>query len=222
MPYLTSKNAERSLAADFPKLKNILIRFKSAKWQHNHPPETHISELPHSDLRWTEVIVGLRGVYIPAPSDFVTDEEFHEHIRRRPNDFLELGDELALRKHAMGLHKLAELRMAGALPGPNIRAICTFRVGSTQFGALVGPYRGVPSVAEKLSRRVIQRDNEPFVGFRKEDFEGRAEILTRQTDPEWVSSGLALFARTGYANLEGISVALEVYTLDSRKENMGV
>jgi hypothetical protein len=224
MPYLTSGSAERSLASDFPNLKNILIRFKSAKWQHNHPPETYIHELPHIDLRWTEVIVGLRRVYVPLPSQVLSDEEFVEYIRLHPQAFLERGDDLAARRLAMGNFRLNKLQSAGALPGPNIRAVCVFRVNSVHFNALAGPYKGQPSSLEKASRKYIYRDGEPFVGFRKEDFQDRAEIMTKEIDPELVSSGsgMGFFSRTGFANAEGIAVALEVYTLDSRKEIAGV
>jgi hypothetical protein len=222
MPYLTSASAERSLASDFPNLKNILLRFKSAKWQHNHPPETYISELPHIDLRWTEIIVGLRRLYVPLPSQVLGDEEFLEYIRLHPRAFLDRGDDLAARKLAMGNFRLNELQSAGALPAPNIRAVCVFRVSSTHFNALVGPYKGQPSSADKASRRFLRRDGEPFAGFRKEDFQDRAEIMTREIDPELVYFGMGFFSRTGFANSEGISVALEVYTLDSRKEIAGV
>jgi hypothetical protein len=96
-------------------------------------------------------------------------------------------------------------------------------VNSTHFNALAGPYKGQPSREEKASRRFLRREaGEAFAGFRKEDFQDRAEILTREIDPELVSPGMGFFSRTGYASSEGVAVALEVYTLDSRKEVAGV
>lgn len=219
MPYLTSSDEVRSLRADFPNLKELGVRFRSSKWQHQNSPETNLQHWSE-DSRLEEVLDGLRHAFLPAdPRERVQshEREFQEYIARNAGAFRDAAENTQLRKRLMELHKARARYIAPRQDSPAIRVCCACRVHPTHFNALTAP--SGPNIRPQVSHAepvptppVPVREGEPFRGFTAIDFHNG---IKRLHDPDL---GSAQVARTPYANKKGILLALEVHCLDPRKD----
>ncbi|CAK3859213.1 Hypothetical predicted protein [Lecanosticta acicola] len=222
MPYLTSTDQVRSLRADYPNLKELGVRFRSNKWQHQNPPEANLKQWSE-DSRLEEVMSGLRHAFLPSdPQERtpINEREFQEYIARNAAAFRDAAENTQLRKRLMELHKARAKYTAPRQDSPAIRLCCACRVHPTHFNALTvsPPTTRLPpaSVADlgppHLTPPTPVKEGEPFRGFNAIDFQNGVKRLH---DPDL---GSAQVARTPYANKKGILLALEVHCLDPKKD----
>lgn len=139
--YLTSTDRTRSLKADFPNLKELVIRFKSNKWQHALPVE---GNLRHAidDQRLDEIIKGLGHVFYPVAtpelpaSTPATQEDFQRHLEENPD--LVPTHEGNFKQRLLQLHRAQQAFAATRQPPspPVIKIICACRIHHTHFTAL--------------------------------------------------------------------------------------
>ncbi|KAK6414482.1 hypothetical protein LTR95_017719 [Oleoguttula sp. CCFEE 5521] len=129
MPYLTSNDMSRSLKTDYPALRDLTIRYKSNKWQHNASPETNLRHWGE-DARLDELINGLSNVYYPrdqhARAQGVESEELPD---------ASISDLVYAPGAATDIHRRPEDGKFEQTP-PTIKVICACRVHSTQFATL--------------------------------------------------------------------------------------
>lgn len=227
-PYLTSRDPNRSLKADFPNLRELSIRYRSNKWQHSIPPESNMRHWT-DDSSLMEVIDGLRHVYLPdVPHGPKNEGEFETWLSTHSGSFpLNPGDP-SFQKQWLEIHKARSAFTAKRESTPNIRVVCACRVHATHYTALT---TSTPRPVRDLTRPgngtgVIQqqsddvftppapvREGEPFRGFTPIDFRAG---MKRLHDPEL---GSANVARTPFADKNGILLALEIHCLDPRRDN---
>nr|OQO29451.1 hypothetical protein B0A51_02758 [Rachicladosporium sp. CCFEE 5018] len=129
MPYLTSNDMSRSLKTDYPALRDLTIRYKSNKWQHNASPETNLRHWSE-DARLDELINGLSNVYYPRD----------QHARAQGDESEELPDASTSDSvHDPGtapdIRRWQDAGNCDQIP-PTIKVICACRVHSTQFATL--------------------------------------------------------------------------------------
>lgn len=227
MAYITSRDAHRSLKADFQNLRELGVRYKSVRWQHSLPPESNL-KIWAEDSRLDEVIDGIRAAFLGNRNNNRSTS------RGRPGEGVSSAAPVAssLSREQLGPsdanYLLDARRMPSRLPPaatqppPTIRVTCICRVHSTHYNALTNPVHPAPPVRD-LTRPgngtgVIQqqsddvfapptpvREGEPFRGFTAVDFQGAG----------FVSAGVA---RTVFADREGVGLALEIQCADSRRE----
>lgn len=222
MPYLTSTDEVRSLKADFPNLKELGVRFRSNKWQHQHPPEINLKNWC-DDSRLDEVVDGLRHVFLPgtpAERAQISDRDFQQYMARNPTAFDDREVNTQFRKRLMELHKSRHNYKAPRQDAPIIRVCCACRVHATHFTALTtltptdtrpqtnGNADSPPDIPGPV------RDGEAFRGFTAIDLQNGVKRLY---DPDL---GSANVARTPYADKGGILIALEIHCLDPKKDNV--
>lgn len=220
MPYLTSTDEVRSLKADFPSLKELGVRFRSNKWQHQHPPEINLKNWC-DDSRLDEVIDGLRHVFLPGTPERaqISDREFQQYMARNPTAFDDAESNTQFKKRLMELHKARTIHKAPRHDAPIIRVCCACRVHATHFTALTTPTATdnrpqVDGNGEPLPEAPAPvRDGEAFRGFTALDLQNGVKRLY---DPDL---GSANVARTPYADKGGIHIALEIHCLDPKKDN---
>ena len=219
MPYLTSTDSSRSLKADFPNLRELGVRFRSNKWQHQHPPATNLKHWSE-DSRLDEVIDGLRNVFLPsspAEPSKLNDNEFEEILARNPLLYPTAGNDMALKMQMAEYAKARSDYTTARANAPNIRVCCACRVHSAHFNALTIPYASDPS-----GNHANQRPPSPFVPVREGDaFHGFTPVdlqngVKKLHDPDL---GSANVARTPYADKHGILIALEIHCLDPKKDS---
>jgi len=228
MPYLTSTDGARSLKADFSNLRELNIRFRSNKWNHALSPDENIT-LCSKDSRLNEIVDGLRHIFLPAkrapspsglatkPLNEMTEQDFMAFVdRHRP------GEDMAFKRQLLELHK-AHVPAAAAqqTPPPTIRVVCACRVHSAHFNQVthqdptpvvppIPPHALGPQAAPPQSAPV--QEGQPFVGFTAVDF--KAMGVKNLHDPDL---GSAKVARTPFADLKGILIALEIHSLDPKR-----
>lgn len=261
MPYLTSGDAKRSLKSDFPRLRELGIRYRSNKWSHSLSPDQNL-KIWSEDSRLDEIMNGLRNVFLPPslassraedypdgvkPLNEMNAEEFMRFVdARRP------GEDMAFKRQLLELHKAHVPAAAKSTPEPPIiKVVCACRVHSTHFnivtsgaetvaaanqpppppppahglqhnhtpvlGAIaqvigvVAPTPETPTIASEPAAPM--EDGEPFRGFTAADFS--RDGIKRLHDPDL---GSAKVARTPFADKNGIMIALEIHSLDPKKD----
>lgn len=221
MPYLTSTDEVRSLKADFPNLKELGLRFRSNKWQHQHPPEINLKNWA-DDSRLDEVIDGLRHVFMPGtPRERaqISDRDFQQYLARNPTAFEGVEVNTQFRKCLMELHKARHAYKAPRQDAPIIRVCCACRVHTTHFAALTTPIAtdsrslAIGNLDSQADPPAPVRDGETFRGFTALDLQNG---IKRLYDPDL---GSANVARTPYADKNGILIALEIHCLDPKKDS---
>jgi hypothetical protein len=228
MPYLTSRDPNRSLKADFPSLRSLSIRFRSNKWSHTIPPEANL-KIWSEDSRLDEIIDGLRHVFLPdGPQAPKNEREFETYISNHTSTFPLDPSDPGFKKQWLAIHKARSEFVRKQEAVPIIRVTCACRVHSTHFAALTAP----PSLpGPDLSQAnngtgVIQqtslppldlppptREGQPFRGFTPADLRGD---LRRLHDPDL---GSATVAQTAFADKDGILISLEIHCLDPKRDN---
>lgn len=141
MPYLTSTDPHRSLKADFPSLKDILICYKSNKWQHGLSIESNLRQCSE-DSRLEEMMKGLGHVFYPAEtaelpaSTPATQEEFQRYLEAHPDAFP--SEEGSFKQRLLQLHRAQQAFASTRQPAlaPSIKVVCACRVHHTHFTML--------------------------------------------------------------------------------------
>jgi hypothetical protein len=141
MPYLTSNDQNRSLKADFPFLKELVVRYKSNKWQHALPIEANLRHWAE-DLRLDEMIKGLGHVFYPVEttelpaSTPATQEDFQRYLEANSDAFP--TDEASFKQRLLQLHRAQQAFASTRQPPspPVVRIICACRVSHNHFTAL--------------------------------------------------------------------------------------
>lgn len=141
MPYLTSTDTARSLKSDFPSLKELVIRYKSNKWQHALPVEANLRHWD-DDSRLTEIINGLGHVFYPVEttelpaSTPATQEDFQRYLEANSDAFP--TGESSFKERLLQLHRAQQAFALTRQPPspPAIRIICACRIHPTHFDAL--------------------------------------------------------------------------------------
>lgn len=141
MPYLTSTDKTRSLKADFPNLKELVVRYKSNKWQHALPPDANLRHWA-DDLRLDELIKGLGHVFYPVEttelpaSTPATQEDFQRYLEANTEAFL--TEEASFKQRLLQLHRAQQAFASARQPPspPAIRIICACRISHAHFTAL--------------------------------------------------------------------------------------
>ncbi|KAL1587848.1 hypothetical protein WHR41_03571 [Cladosporium halotolerans] len=152
MPYFTSTDPKRSLKADFPNLKDLVIRFKTNKWQHGLPVEANLRHWAE-DQRLDELFKGLGHVFFPAEAAELpastppTQEDFQRYLEANPDAFPR--EEGSFKERLLHLHKAHQTFAAKRHPPPppSVKIICSCRVHHTHFAALTGNIPEVPPIA---------------------------------------------------------------------------
>jgi len=154
MPYLTSADKTRSLKADFPSLKELVIRYKSNKWQHALPVDANLRHWA-DDLRLDELIKGLGHVFYPVDntelpaSTPATQEDFQRYLEANTEAFS--AEEASFKQRLLQLHRAQQAFASARQPAspPAIRIICACRISHTHFTALTSssqdPQHGHPA-----------------------------------------------------------------------------
>jgi len=224
MAYITSRDAHRSLKADFQDLRELNVRYRSVRWQHSLPLESNL-KIWAEDSRLDEVIDAIRPVFLGSkrstsrgrsgegPSSTAASAAASSRQPFNPSDANYLLDARRMPGRVLPSTKQ---------PSPTIRVTCICRVHSTHYNALTNPAHPAPPVRD-LTRPgngtgVIQqqsddvfapptpvRGGEPFRGFTTVDFQGAG----------FTSAGVA---RTVFADREGVGLALEIQCADPRRE----
>lgn len=241
MPYLTSNDPHRGLRSDFPELRELNVRFRSNKWQHNLSPE-HNLRLWNEDSRLDEIVDGLRhsyfsdGTHKPQKS---SDLEMYRNDLHVPAPAHESGDSAhAKRFHEM--QKAFKAFNAARDATPTIKVLCACRVQAAHFNALTDntsaaptanpiapPAAGVAAAAlQQLQQQRLPAPpanepppaavtyGEPFRGFTAIDLRSNMKNLYD------ARLGGANIARTPYTDRNGILLSLEIHHLDpKRNEN---
>lgn len=209
MPYITSRDPTRSLMADFPCLRELGVRFRSAKWNQRETPLNNLKTW-FDDSRLDEAIDGLCYVFFPPQAD-VNDRSENQQL---PSG-LELGTARGGRARARTTQAPnAQLERARPAP-PIIRVCCACRVHPTQFTALtVSPDPAASqTVPEESAQQVVPvRENETFRGFTPIDLQNGVKKLF---DAEL---GSANVSRTPYTWRKGVLLALEIHCIDPKKD----
>ena len=230
MPYLTSKDINRSVKADFPNLRELSIRFRSNKWQHGLPPEANM-KIWHEDSRLDEIIDSLRHVFLPdGPQEPENEREFETYVSNNPSAFPLDPSDPSYKKQWLAIHKARADFSRKQEATPTIKVVCACRVHATHFTTLTtSPIP--PPLAPDLSQAnngtgVIQqtpippaepplpvREGDPFRGFTPIDLRAGIKKLH---DPDL---GSATVARTPFADKHGILLSLEIHCLDPKRDN---
>jgi len=209
MPYIMSRDRHRSLEADFPSLRELHVRFRSAEWRQDLSPENNM-RLWSEDSLLHEVVDGIRNIYIPSVP------------RKRKNS----------RKEEISVDE-GRLRSK-----PTIKVTCACRVNSAHFDTLTSPLpdpdtegahlpdlsltdngTGViqqtpPMLGEATTSPIPIHDGEPFRGFNPIDLQ--TNPVKTIDEPKF---GLAHVAHTPFADKNGILLSLEIHVLEPRKDN---
>ncbi|EMC92118.1 hypothetical protein BAUCODRAFT_276525 [Baudoinia panamericana UAMH 10762] len=119
MPYLTSRaDGCRGLRADFPRLRELSVRFRSNRWDHSLSPDQNLRNWSE-DGKLEELVGGLRQVFYPPPPpparsvsrgdgegetskplNGMDEVEFMRFVdARRP------GEDMAFKRQLLELHK---------------------------------------------------------------------------------------------------------------------
>lgn len=138
MPYLTSTDPARSLKADFSNLKELVIHYKSNKWQHGLPVEANLRHWSE-DSRLEEMIKGLGHIFYPAESTELpastpaTQEEFQRYLEDNLDTFP--SEEGTFKQRLLQLHRAQQAFASARQPPspPKISIICVCRVHPNQF-----------------------------------------------------------------------------------------
>jgi len=141
MPYLTSTDHARSLKADYPSLKELIIRYKSNKWQTALPVEANLRHWSE-DQRLDEMIKGLGHVFYPVEttelpaSTPATQEDFQRYLEANSDAFP--TEEASFKERLLQLHRAQQAFASTRQPPspPSIKIICACRVHHTHFAAL--------------------------------------------------------------------------------------
>ena len=141
MPYLTSTDHTRSLKADYPSLKELVIRYKSNKWQHALPVEANLRHWAE-DQRLDEMIKGLGHVFYPIEttelpaSTPATQEDFQRYLEANSDAFP--TEEASFKERLLQLHRAQQAFASTRQPPspPVIKIICACRIHHTHFTAL--------------------------------------------------------------------------------------
>lgn len=154
MPYLTSTDKTRSLKADFPSLKELVVRYKSNKWQHALPVDANLRHWA-DDLRLDELIKGLGHVFYPVEttelpaSTPATQEDFQRYLEANTDAFS--AEEASFKQRLLQLHRAQQAFASARQPPspPAIRIICACRISHAHFTALTSgsqdPQQGQPA-----------------------------------------------------------------------------
>ena len=230
MPYLSSKDINRSLRSDFPALRELGIRFRSNKWQHALTPEANM-KLWSEDSRLDEIIDSLRHVLSPdGTHEPKNAEEFEAYISNRPDEFPLDPSDPSYKKQWLDIHKARAAFTANREATPTIRVLCACRVHSTHFTALTTgnpapnpqPAAAAGNAQQAPLSMVVDpsasppapvQEGEPFRGFTPVDLRGGMKKLH---DPDL---GSANVARTPYADRNGVLLSLEIHCLDPKRDN---
>ncbi|KAK5684970.1 hypothetical protein LTS10_003045 [Elasticomyces elasticus] len=246
MPYLMSTDAYRSLKADYPYLRELSIRYRSSRWNHNHSTEVNLRDWSE-DGRLDEIIDGLRHIYhappLPPrslsgregddngvkPLNEMNAEEFMRFVdERKP------GEDMAFKRQLLELH-MAHAPAATRMP-PTVKVVCACRVHKTHFEQLTTPPSDSNSLrlprAGLLHHALLHPappvsvetsdETPPVPVVEGETFRGFTAVdflaapIKRLHDPDL---GSAKVARTPFADREKILVALEIHCLDSRTQS---
>lgn len=239
MPYLTSADENRSLKADFPKIRELGVRYRSSKWNHALTPDSNM-KIWGDDSRLDEIVDGLRHVFIPPaaadpmrlgrdgkPREF-TEVSFLDYIdsRQATETFRSMGHRNST--ELIGPRKEPQKSRQPAanahVEAPTIRIICACRLHLSHFNMITGSAPMPDPMAQPQDRLVSQdhntppplpvREGEPFRGFTSVDLRGPGAVR-KLTDADL---GSANVARTPFADKHGILIALEVHCLDPKKE----
>ena len=229
MPYLTSRDAYRSLREDFPSLQLLNIRFRSNKWHNALTPEANI-KLCYEDSRLSEIIDGLGPIFQIsdqrlAGSGSSTSTQKITALYRLLNDQDPAPTNSA---HISSKHK-AHLKNS-----PTIKIVCACRSSPMHFSQLTTDTPTPPNVPADhtqvgmlnlgLLRPTSQaldptptpvREGEPFRGFSAIDLRHNAKSLH---DPDL---GSADVARTPFACKNGVLLSLEVHCLGPKRDHHG-
>lgn len=215
MAYISSSDPIRSLKADFPSLKELQIRYRSSKWQHAMPAEANMDTWNH-DLKLVELVDGLRSLFAPEPEpdlmprtesmDFadVSEQEADAHEPRRRDI------------RAVFEARRAQNRSAPRpADGPTVKVVCACRVHQGHFNALINPTPAGAPMPPGMNPPAPQSptpvtEGAPFTRFTPIDLRQGVKKLH---DPDL---GSANVARTPFADMNGILVALEVHYLDPK------
>lgn len=141
MPYLTSTDNTRSLKADFPSLKELVVRYKSNKWQHTLPVEANLRHWAE-DQRLEEMIKGLGHVFYPVEttelpaSTPATQEDFQRYLEANTDTFP--TEEASFKQRLLQLHRAQQAFASARQPAspPAIRIVCACRISQNHFVAL--------------------------------------------------------------------------------------
>lgn len=227
MKYISSSEEIRSLKCDFPNLKELTIRYKSVRWNHNAPIDTNLRTWAE-DRHLEELLDSLRHLYYPAETSLSNPLNMNEgqiatlYAYESGPEAYRLKDIPDARVRTM-LKELIEVRKR-----VRVRIICMCRVHMTQFRALTAPVES-PDDFDRMEAvelpgqqiaptthfappRLIAipvREGEEFDAFTAIDFKGPA---ARQPDI-LLGGAMAHVARTPFLYRDRIMLALEVYAL---------
>ncbi|CAK1361939.1 hypothetical protein CB0940_02742 [Cercospora beticola] len=232
MSYLNTTDPTRSLRFDFPNLRNLGLRYKSSRWNHAHSADHNLKSWV-DDPRLDELLDGIRDVYCsywcsPQEEKARADEE-QELIGFDPdNCFPEPQDsnpqeQDRQREHYFLLRHTRLERARQKELCPTIRICCACRVHPTHFQSLTRPAAvqmpqhqrppGVLPEAKDLPQiPVVEGGPFPPNGFSHIDLQRDVKKLH---DPEL---GSANVSRTPYVLRKGVLLALEIHSVDARRE----
>ncbi|KAI5368081.1 hypothetical protein Slin15195_G032150 [Septoria linicola] len=237
MSYLNSTDAHRSLRFDFPNLRELGLRYKSSRWNHANPAD-HNLKTWIEDPRLDELLDGVRGVYFPywcTPQEEQARAEEEQELsgfdpaNPYPEpEYQHTEDKERNRERYFELRHSRCERARTKNASPIIRICCACRVHPTHFNALTDPavayqlqqqQQGLPrptgvlpDARELPPTPVLEGSAFPSSGFSPIDLQRDVKKLH---DPEL---GSANVSRTPYVARKGVLVALEIHSVDSRRD----
>ena len=229
MAYLTSTDPNRSLRNDFPALRELGLRYRSSRWNARDTPEANLKNWV-DDPRLDELIDGVRGVYrpywcTPAEENLRAEEElelsgFDPHNIFPEPEFSTAKETQAARERYFELQHARLERARQRDNSPTIRICCACRVHPSHFQALTdpsvllqsGPTNGMLPDLPPVERVVEGQIFPEKRGFTPIDLQRDVKKLY---DPEL---GSANVSRTPYVMRKGVLLALEIHSVDSRRE----
>lgn len=236
MTYLTSTDPHRSLRYDFPNLRDLGLRYRSSRWNAGNSAEHNLKSWI-DDSRLDELIDGVRGVYRPywcTPQEEksrAAEEQGlsgfdHDNDLPEP-EFLTRDETVRARDRYFELRHARLERALQKDSAPLIRICCACRVHPSHFNALTDPSvafhlqdqnlrAGVlPDAPHHLpAERVMEGSPFPANGFTSTDLQRDVKKLY---DPEL---GSANVSRTPYVWRKGVLLALEIHSVDSRRDQL--
>jgi hypothetical protein len=219
-PYLTSTDPVRSVKADFPALKELSIRYRSNKWQHQAPIETNMKHWA-DDSKLDEITNGLRHVFLGMENSSESQWSWDPSARlnlagalpeERQRFERQLYDQVV---EAQGLQPYVRSN-----DEPILRVTCACRVHSAHFQELTTP---TPATSDSSEATVEDpealnappapvKDGDVFRGFTAVDLQ---RDIKKFYDQE---SGSTDVAQTPFTDKSGVLLSLEIYCSETKKD----
>lgn len=142
MPYITSTDSVRSLKADFPRLRELWVRYRSGHWNQSITAEANL-RVWDDDPKLKEIMDGLKHVYLTPPGEGQMApaeelEEFERHVARNPG-VIRIDSEADFKKQLLEFQKAKyawKIKSNAALVPPIIRVASVCRISTIHDSAL--------------------------------------------------------------------------------------